>query len=208
MLNSGVAHNHAKGDYRTRRAECEEAARQLGVPLLRDVDLQELPRVMELPEPLCRRARHVVTEDARVLAAVQVLRDGDIEALGQLFYASHDSMRDDYEVSIPEIDLIVDLARAIPDVYGARLTGGGFGGSVVMLTRPGTAASVAARVADDYAAKSGRKADGARALTGFRLPASGFRPRPAVHRRCRAGQPPATNHYISCRSAIVSPFAP
>jgi galactokinase len=156
VLNSGVAHNHAKGDYRTRRAECEEAARQLGVPQLRDLDLEDLPRVESLPEPLCRRARHVVTEDARVLAAVEVMRSGDVEALGQLFYASHDSMRDDYEVSIPEIDLIVGLARHLPDVYGARLTGGGFGGSVVMLTRPGKAAEIAGRIAAEYAERSGK----------------------------------------------------
>ncbi len=157
VINSGVAHNHAKGDYRTRRAECEQAARQLGVAQLRDLDVQDLPRVMQLAEPIGRRARHVITEDARVLAAVEVMRSGDLETLGRLFYASHDSMRDDYEVSIPEIDLIVDLARPLPDVYGARLTGGGFGGSVVMLTRPGAAASVAARIAGDYAAQSGKR---------------------------------------------------
>jgi galactokinase len=156
VLNSGVAHNHSKGDYRTRRAECEDAARRLGVAMLRDLELQDVPRIMELPEPLGRRARHVVTEDARVLAAVRALEAGDLKALGQLFYASHASMRDDYEVSIPEIDLIVDLARALPDVYGARLTGGGFGGSVVMLTKPGTASGVAQRIAADYAAKSGK----------------------------------------------------
>jgi galactokinase len=156
VLNSGVAHNHAKGDYRTRRAECEEASRQLGVPQLRDLDVQDLPRAMELSEPLGRRARHVVTEDARVLAAVDTMRRGDVAALGQLFYASHASMRDDYEVSIPEIDLIVDLARAMADVYGCRLTGGGFGGSVVMLTRPGTAADVARCIAAEYAARAGK----------------------------------------------------
>ena len=156
VLNSGVTHNHAKGDYRIRRAECEEAARRLGVAQLRDLDVQDLPRVMELPEPLGRRARHVVTEDARVLAAVRALESGDVEALGQLFYASHDSMRDDYEVSIAEIDLVVDLARAMPEVHGARLTGGGFGGSVVMLARPGTANDAARRIAEDYGAKSGR----------------------------------------------------
>jgi len=156
VFNSGIAHNNTKGDYRTRRAECEEAARRLGVAELRDLDLPDVPRVMALAEPLGRRARHVVTEDARVLEAVRVLRAGDVEALGALFYASHDSMRDDYEVSVPEIDLIVDLARALPDVYGARLTGGGFGGSVVMLTKPGTAADVARKVSAAYTAKTGR----------------------------------------------------
>jgi galactokinase len=111
---------------------------------------------MELAEPLGRRARHVVTENARVLEAVRVLQAGDVEALGALFYASHDSMRDDYEVSVPEIDLIVDLARALQAVHGARLTGGGFGGSVVVLARPGTASDVARRISADYAAKTGR----------------------------------------------------
>jgi galactokinase len=111
---------------------------------------------MELAEPLGRRARHVVTENARVLEAVRALQAGDVKALGALFYASHDSMRDDYEVSVPEIDLIVDLARSLPDVYGARLTGGGFGGSVVMLTKPGTATGVAQEVSAAYTAKTGR----------------------------------------------------
>jgi galactokinase len=100
----------------------------------------------------------VITEDDRVLAAVDALRAGDVEALGRLFYASHESMRDDYEVSIPEIDLLVKLARATPDVYGARLTGGGFGGSVVMLARPGTGRAAADAIAAEYAAKAGKKA--------------------------------------------------
>jgi galactokinase len=156
VFNSGIAHNHSKGDYRTRRAECEEAARQLGVRQLRDLDLPDVPRAMELPDPLGRRARHVITEDARVLDAVRALQAGDLEALGSLFYASHDSMRDDYEVSVPEIDLIVDLARAMPEVHGARLTGGGFGGSVVMLARPGMAAAVAQQVSAAYTSKTGR----------------------------------------------------
>jgi galactokinase len=113
---------------------------------------------MELPEPLGRRARHVVTEDDRVLAAVRVMRSGDLDALGDLFYASHDSMRDDYEVSIPEIDLLVGLARAEDAVFGARLTGGGFGGSVVMLAAEGAARTVAERITKAYAARTGRVA--------------------------------------------------
>ena len=156
VFNSGIVHNHSKGDYRTRRAECEEAAKQLVVGQLRELDLPDVPRVMELAEPLGRRARHVITEDARVLDAVRALETGDPETLGALFYASHDSMRDDYEVSVPEIDLIVELARAMPEVFGARLTGGGFGGSVVMLARPGTAGDVAQKVSAAYTAKTGR----------------------------------------------------
>ncbi len=156
VFNSGIAHNHSKGDYRTRRAECEEAARRLGVAQLRDLDLSDVPRVRELPDPLGRRARHVITEDARVLDAVRALQSGDLEGLGALFYASHDSMRDDYEVSVPEIDLIIKLARSMPEVHGARLTGGGFGGSVVMLARRGTAADAAQKVSAAYTAKTGR----------------------------------------------------
>jgi galactokinase len=156
VLNSGVAHSHAAGDYNTRRAECERACALLGVAELRDVGPADLARVEALPEPLSRRARHVVTENARVLEAVEAMRGGDPARLGELFYASHASMRDDYEVSIPEIDLIVELARGEPEVDGARLTGGGFGGSVVILVRAGAAGAVARRIAQVYAGRSGR----------------------------------------------------
>jgi galactokinase len=156
VLNSGVAHDHAAGDYNTRRAECERACALLGVNLLREVMPADLPRVEALPELLRRRARHVVTENERVLRAVEAMRRGDLPRLGELFYESHASMRDDYEVSVTEIDLIVELARARGDVYGARLTGGGFGGSVVMLARAGRGHTAAECVAREYAARSGR----------------------------------------------------
>jgi galactokinase len=155
VLHSGVAHNHAAGDYNTRRAECERACTLLGVGLLRDLGPADLPRVEALPEPLRRRARHVITEDERVGQAVAAMRGGDLPRLGELFHASHASMRDDYEVSVPEIDLIVDLARGEAAVYGARLTGGGFGGSVVMLARRGEGRDVALRIAAEYARRSG-----------------------------------------------------
>jgi galactokinase len=157
VINSGVAHNHAAGDYNTRRAECERACALLGVKLLRDVGAADLPRIERLPDPLRRRARHVVTENERVGRAVAAMRGGDLHRLGELFCQSHASMRDDYEVSVPEIDLLVELARADGEVYGARLTGGGFGGSVVMLTRAGSGAAVARRVAREYAARSGQQ---------------------------------------------------
>jgi galactokinase len=156
VLNSGVAHDHAAGDYNTRRAECERACALLGVRLLRELTPADLPRVEALPEPLRRRARHVVTENERVLRAVEAMRGGELVRLGELFYESHASMRDDYEVSVAEIDLIVELARDGGEVYGARLTGGGFGGSVVMLAHPGHGREAAARVAQEYAARSGR----------------------------------------------------
>jgi galactokinase len=156
VLNSGVAHDHAAGDYNTRRAECERACALLGVKLLRELGPTDLPRIEALPEPLCRRARHVITENERVLQAVAAMRGGDLRRLGELFYLSHASMRHDYQVSVPEIDAIVELARAGGDVYGARLTGGGFGGSVVMLAHAGRGRVVAERVARDYAAHWGR----------------------------------------------------
>jgi galactokinase len=157
VINSGVAHNHAAGDYRLRRAECERAAELLGVKQLRDLSTVDLLRAEKLPEPLGRRVRHVVTENARVLATLQVLRTAELPRLATLFYASHESQRLDYEVSVPEIDLLVDLARDDADVYGARLTGGGFGGSVVMMARAGTGAAVAARISESYAARSGQR---------------------------------------------------
>jgi galactokinase len=150
-----VAHRHAHGDYRTRRAECERAAALLGVVELRDVGVADLPRVAELPDPLDRRARHVVTENQRVLDAVAAARHGDASALGALFTASHLSQRDDYQCSAPEVDVLVDLALDDRDVLGARLTGGGFGGSIVALVRRGSGPGVATRVVDRFAAARG-----------------------------------------------------
>jgi galactokinase len=156
VINSGVAHNHASGDYRTRRAECERAAAALGVSQLRDLTTEDLDRIMALPNPENRRARHVVTENQRVLDAVDAMKAGDLVRLGGLFYESHASQRDDFAVSVPEIDLLVELTADDPLVYGARLTGGGFGGSVVLLVRDGHATEVAARVAGEYQSRSGR----------------------------------------------------
>src|SRR5207302_10484262 len=107
------------------------------------------------PEPLNRRARHVVTESDRVLEAVAAMRANDVRRLGALFYASHASMRDDYNVSVPEIDLLVELARKRPAIYGARLTGGGFGGSVVMLAQAGKGHVEASHIARQYAGETG-----------------------------------------------------
>jgi galactokinase len=157
VLNSGISHQHSAGDYNIRRLECEKACALLGVGQLRDLSVADMNRVLALPEPLCRRARHVITENERVGQAVAAMRAGDLMKLGQLFYASHASMRDDYEVSIPEIDLIVELVRQDQEVFGARLTGGGFGGSVVMLALAGTGRAVAERLASAYAKRSGKQ---------------------------------------------------
>jgi len=151
VIDSGIAHRHASGGYNARRAECERAAALLGVASLRDFDAAALPPGGELPPPLDRRVRHVVTENARVLEAVAALRAEDERRLGAILTAGHASLRDDFEVSTPEVDRLVTLAAADPDVLGARLTGGGFGGAVVLLARAGTAAEAARRVAAAYA---------------------------------------------------------
>jgi galactokinase len=156
VIDSGVSHEISGGDYNTRRAECEEAARLLGVAQLRDVTSADLARVERLPDPLDRRARHVVTEDERVLQAVDALEASDLSRLGDLFAASHRSMRDDFEVSVPHVDLLVEIAERHPDVYGARMTGGGFGGAVVMLARSGCGQEAGATIARDYAGRSSR----------------------------------------------------
>jgi galactokinase len=156
VLHSGVAHAHARGGYNARRAECERACELLGVRQLRDVSAGDLARAERLPDPLGRRVRHVVGENARVLETVEAFRAGDAARAGRLFLASHRSLRDDYEVSTPELDLLVRLAVEDPAVHGARLTGGGFGGSVVMLARAADAGAAAARIASAYARRSSR----------------------------------------------------
>lgn len=157
VIDSGIPHSHASGEYRTRRRECEDAAQQLGVRWLRDVPIEDLARIEELPSPLNRRARHVVTENARVLAAVQAMRRGDVHELGRLFLESHASMRDDFDVSLPEIDQLVDIAAGNLDTYGARLTGGGFGGAIVILCKQGTAQRVTDRTLQAYGERTGCK---------------------------------------------------
>jgi galactokinase len=158
VINSGITHHHAGGDYVTRRRESEAAARLLGVPYLRDVPSTSLDRLATLPPVLARRARHIITENARVLEAVSALRTDDLPRLGRLFDASHASMRDDYEVSIAELDLLVDLTCQKPGVYGARLTGGGFGGAIVAAVAAGEGEAVARESARQYEQNTGRTA--------------------------------------------------
>jgi len=153
VLDSGIARELAASGYNTRRAECEEAARLLGVPALRDVPSDEMQRVEALPEPLRRRARHVITENQRVLDALHAV---DAPAFGALMNASHASLRDDYDVSVPALDRLVCLLQDCDGVHGARLTGAGFGGACVALCRAGSVNGVAAKVIARYAEKGGR----------------------------------------------------
>jgi galactokinase len=136
----------------------EEAARLLGVAQLRDITAGDLSRLDQLPETLHRRARHVVTENARVLAFRAAVADAALDTLGDLLAASHRSLRDDYEVSLPEIDALVTIAATTPGVLGARLTGGGFGGSVVALAESRQANGAAKQIVDSYGIQLGRTA--------------------------------------------------
>jgi galactokinase len=157
VIDSAVPHANAGNAYRQRRQECERAASGLGVKSLRDVPLARLHDLVLLPEVEARRARHVVTENARVQQAVAALRAGDLTRLGELLDASHESLREDFEASCPELDLLVELARADPRTFGARMTGGGFGGSMLALTRAGAGSAVAQAVCAQYAQRTDRQ---------------------------------------------------
>ncbi|HKD19238.1 MAG TPA: galactokinase [Thermoanaerobaculia bacterium] len=159
VIDSGIPHEHSRGGYRVRRAECDEAARRSGVEALRDLfgrDPDEAVRV--LPEPLGRRVRHVLGENARVLETIEAFRAGDLPRAGALLRASQRSLAEDFEVSTPELDLLAELATRRNDVFGARLTGGGFGGSVIALVRRGKGGAAAEAVAAEYGRRSGRAA--------------------------------------------------
>ena len=133
VIDTKVSHAHSTGGYGERRAACERGAQIMGVPALRDLSVSDLPRAQKLMADLTfRRMRHVVTEDQRVLDTVATLRAEGPRAIGALLDASHASMRDDFEISVPELDLAVDTARA-SGAIGARMTGGGFGGAAIAL---------------------------------------------------------------------------
>jgi galactokinase len=151
VIDSGVARTLAASGYNHRRAECEAAASMLGVAALRDVTTLE--NVGRLPAPLNKRARHVVSENARVLEAA---RGVDVVQFGALMNSSHASLRDDYEVSVAPLDYLVELLQRHEDVYGARLTGAGFGGACVALTRAGRAGQVKQDVLRRYASAGHR----------------------------------------------------
>ncbi|HEX2043229.1 MAG TPA: galactokinase [Acidimicrobiales bacterium] len=136
VVDSGERRSVARSAYAERRRQCEEAAALIGP--LREASLEDVAR---LEDPvLRRRARHVVSENGRVLDAARCLRDGDVSGAGRLMSESHASLRDAFEVSTPGLDRLVEHLLETPGVYGARLTGAGFGGCVVALARPGTAA--------------------------------------------------------------------
>jgi galactokinase len=145
IAHSGVRHALASGEYAQRRASCRRAAQALGVAALRDADQEMLrarERTISAEELAC--ARHVVSENRRVLEFVDALARGELDRAGVLLYASHQSLRDDFRVSCPELDALVDAARAVRGVFGSRMTGGGFGGCTVTLCRPEAAGELCA----------------------------------------------------------------
>jgi galactokinase len=146
--------------YNERREQCEAAARFFGVPALRDVSVEqfEKERGKMKEEVVMRRARHIVSENERVLEAVQAMRAGDAARLGALFNASHASLRDDFEVSSPALDRIVEAAQAQPACYGARMTGAGFGGCAAALVKREEAGAFGESVLAAYRQKSGLEA--------------------------------------------------
>mgnify|MGYP000899007311 CR=1 FL=1 len=161
IVNTNKPRQLVDSEYNARRAQCEQAVALLGregvkCEALRDVSSQQLEEHQAaLPEVVYRRARHVITEDERVLEAMEVLGQQDLEAFGELMNQSHNSLRDDYEVSSVELDLLVELARRVPGVLGSRMTGAGFGGCTVTLIDEGHAADFAAQVLPEYQRKTG-----------------------------------------------------
>ncbi|EIJ72508.1 galactokinase [Haemophilus parahaemolyticus] len=162
IINSNVKHDLVTGEYNSRRQECEQAAKFFGVKALRDVTPEQFhARENELKaesELAYKRAKHVVYEDQRVLDAVAALKANDMVKLGQLMGESHDSMRDDFEITIPEIDYLVELAQvAIGKNGGARMTGGGFGGCIVCLVPNEKVEALRQLIADNYEKQTGIK---------------------------------------------------
>jgi galactokinase len=152
LADTGEVHAHAAGGYAARRASCEKAARQLGVPALRDVETADLPRIEGVLDPeTFRRVRHVVTENARVKATVAALEAGAMKTVGRQLTASHRSMRDDYEITTPALDLAVEAALSA-GALGARMTGGGFGGSTITLIDARRVPALGTAIKDAFAA--------------------------------------------------------
>ncbi len=162
ICNTMVRHSLSGGEYNERRAECEAGARFFaeripGVKSLRDVTLEEYEKFgRQLPEVIRKRCHHILTENVRVLQAAEALQAGDLKLFGRLMGSSHASLRDDFEVSCEELDLMVRLAQANTGVYGARMTGGGFGGCTINLVEERHVESFRENVAAGYEKGTGR----------------------------------------------------
>jgi len=162
VINTNVRHRLADGAYAQRRSQCEAAARAMQVASLRDAKAQQLESTQKKMEPVVwRRARHVITENDRTLAFAKALRAADWATVGHLMYASHDSLRDDYEVSCAELDAVVDIARSLGGTHGmigCRMTGAGFGGCAVGLVRTEDVSQITRAMDQRYEKTSGHQA--------------------------------------------------
>ena len=157
IVHSGVKHALTGGEYNERRAQCFEAARILGVPALRDASSAQL-EACEMPSVVKRRAAHIVGENERVFAALNFLKNGEADAFGQLMTESHRSSINNFENSTPELDALVEIAIAQQGVYGARLTGGGFGGAIVALVASAEMDRAASAIIAAYHERTGHTA--------------------------------------------------
>ncbi|OAT45569.1 galactokinase [Proteus hauseri ATCC 700826] len=159
IINSNKKRGLVDSEYNTRRQQCEEAAKILNVTALRDASLDDLlVKKAIMSDVVYRRARHVITENDRTLLAADALRQGNLPVLSQLMALSHQSMRDDFEITVPEVDVLVDIIKSvIGEQGGARMTGGGFGGCVVALVTPDLVSKVTEAVVSQYQAKTGLK---------------------------------------------------
>jgi galactokinase len=165
IANSRVRHQHAGGEYNLRREACEEGVRLLSrylgpIQALRDVTPEQLEaKRRKLPDLIYRRCRHIVTENARVLEAARALEAGDFGACGRAMNASHISMRDDFEITCPEVDMLAGLAQTVNGVYGSRMTGGGFGGCTITLLEDWAVDKASQMLIDGYRIGMGRDVD-------------------------------------------------
>ena len=161
IINTNTRHKLAESEYGKRRSQCEAAARALKVPALRDATREALEAARGQMDPVIfRRARHVITENERTLQMARAIQASDWPAVGQLMYASHASLRDDYEVSCPELDMVVEMAQGIGaagGVIGCRMTGGGFGGCAVSLVKPEAVRLITRGLDEAYEKKTGRQ---------------------------------------------------
>jgi galactokinase len=158
IINTNVKHELTGGEYAKRRAQCEQAANILSLPSLRDATADMLTRARgKMEEVVFRRARHVIGEIERTIHAAEAVSASNWPTVGQLMYASHDSLRDDYEASCPELDAVVDIAQAIGPkggVSGCRMTGGGFGGCAVALVHAESVSAISDRIASEYESRT------------------------------------------------------
>jgi galactokinase len=161
IINTNVRHKLAESKYAKRRSQCEQAARALGVPALRDATLASLEAARDRMEAgVFRRAHHVISENERTLQAAQAIQASDWDKVGELMYGSHASLQTDYEVSCPELDTVVEIARALGKaggVIGCRMTGGGFGGCAVSVVKTEAVQQITRKMGELYEKKTGRQ---------------------------------------------------